>query len=72
MAANEWRAVVEPEPTGAAEKQKQRHLAAERCHAALEKVAKWESFVLDARIGLRVKAGQQTLLWVKEKMGWTL
>jgi hypothetical protein len=71
-AANEWRNVVQPDPsvTDPAEREKLRKASADRCHDALEKVAKWEGFTLDARIGLRVKAGQQTLLWVKGKKGW--
>ncbi len=38
--------------------------------ACLERVAKWESFVLDARIGLRVQTGLDSIKWVKRKRGW--
>ncbi|KAJ9148975.1 hypothetical protein NKR23_g4730 [Pleurostoma richardsiae] len=38
--------------------------------AHLEQVARWESFVLDARIGMRVQTGLDTVRWLKEKKGW--
>lgn len=41
------------------------------CQAALEKVAAWESFVLDARIGMRVQVGRDSVKWLKVKKGWS-
>lgn len=41
----------------------------DECQARLEKVYKWESFVLDARLGIRVQTGLETLKWVREKEG---
>ncbi|KAL2887688.1 Mitochondrial outer membrane protein iml2 [Ceratocystis lukuohia] len=43
---------------------------AKLCQSHLDKVANWEAFVLDARIGLRVQTGLETMKWFQAKMGW--
>ena len=40
------------------------------CLSLLEKVARWESFILDARMGLRVQAGLENVRWLISKNGW--
>jgi hypothetical protein len=41
----------------------------EEVQSWLDKVVKWETFVLDARIGMRVQTGLEVLKWWKKKMG---
>ena len=43
---------------------------AEECYAWLDKVAKWGPFLLDARVGMRVQTGMDTLRWYKREHGW--
>ncbi|KAH8168742.1 mitochondrial outer membrane protein IML2 [Sarocladium implicatum] len=42
----------------------------EECEALLEQVRGWESYSMDARIGMRVQSGFETLAWFRTKMGW--
>ncbi|KAI0478128.1 breast cancer protein [Xylaria cf. heliscus] len=41
----------------------------EDCEAWLDKVSRWESYVLDGRIGMRVQTGMDTLRWYKREHG---
>ncbi|KAG5982814.1 hypothetical protein E4U55_001308 [Claviceps digitariae] len=47
-----------------------RRARADECQAHLERVKTWESFMLDARVGMRVQSGLETLGWFRKKMGW--
>ncbi|GAP82811.1 putative mitochondrial outer membrane protein iml2 [Rosellinia necatrix] len=39
------------------------------CQSWLDKVSKWESYLLDGRIGMRVQTGMDTLRWYKREHG---
>ncbi|KAI1111847.1 breast cancer protein [Nemania sp. NC0429] len=39
----------------------------QECQAWLDKVAQWEGYVLDGRIGMRVQTGMDTLRWYKRE-----
>lgn len=38
------------------------------CQAELDKAKAWEPFVLEARLGMRVQCGLETLAWFRRKM----
>lgn len=42
----------------------------DECHNWLDKAAKWETYVLETRIGMRVQTGMDTLRWFKRDKGW--
>ncbi|KAI3331747.1 breast cancer protein [Xylariaceae sp. AK1471] len=39
------------------------------CQSWLDKVAKWEAYLLDGRVGMRVQTGMDTLRWYKREHG---
>ncbi|KAM0806562.1 putative Breast cancer protein [Seiridium cardinale] len=48
-----------------------RRKKADECQAWLDKCAGWGSYILDARIGMRVQTGMDTLRWYKRSKGWS-
>ncbi|KAL0935822.1 mitochondrial outer membrane protein iml2 [Colletotrichum truncatum] len=71
----ELRQPAADEPTDA---EAQAKLAAEyrkkktvECQEWLDKVVAWEAFVFDARLGMRVQSGLETLRWFKKKNNWS-
>lgn len=41
------------------------------CEEYLENVKTWGAFVLDARVGMKVQTGVDTISWLKGKKGWS-
>lgn len=41
------------------------------CYTILKKVAAWEAYVLDVRIGMRVGIADDTVEWLRKKKGWS-
>jgi hypothetical protein len=42
----------------------------EECATYLEKLVKWEAFLLDGRFGLRIQGGLDSVKWLRAKKGW--
>jgi hypothetical protein len=41
----------------------------ETCQSWLDKVAGWDAYLLDGRVGMRVQTGMDTLRWYKRENG---
>jgi hypothetical protein len=74
MAAAAWRDGCNPAkwPAGKGpdEVDAYRRRQTEDCLGYLEKLAKWESYVLDGRFGMRIQAALDSVKWLKSKKGW--
>lgn len=57
-------------PAAADEVDAYRRGKTDECQRYLEKLAKWEAFVLDGRFGMRIQAGLDSVKWLKGKKGW--
>ncbi|PFH59382.1 hypothetical protein XA68_12441 [Ophiocordyceps unilateralis] len=42
----------------------------DECEAELRRADEWEAFSLEARMGMRIQAGRQTVGWFRRKLGW--
>jgi hypothetical protein len=57
-------------PAAADEAEAYRRGKTDECQRYLEKLAKWEAYVLDGRFGMRIQAGLDSVKWLKGKKGW--
>ncbi|CAK7269379.1 Mitochondrial outer membrane protein iml2 [Sporothrix epigloea] len=57
-------------PSGELSVDAYRHQKVNESLAQLERVANWETFVLDARIGMKLRTGLDTVQWLKKKKDW--
>lgn len=57
-------------PSDAGETDQHRKAKADECLSLLETVAAWETYVLDARFGVRVQTGLDSVRWLKTSKGW--
>lgn len=48
-----------------------RQTKVKECEEYLEHVKTWDTFVLDARVGMKVKTGLDSIAWLRKKKGWT-
>lgn len=75
MAASAWLDACDPVhwPADASDDEVDAHRKkmVSSCEEYLRKVAAWEGFVLDARFGMRVQAGLDSVSWLKGKKKWT-
>ncbi|KAG5921955.1 hypothetical protein E4U42_005644 [Claviceps africana] len=71
LAVIAWTQCCNPPPELSGEEVLQyRRAKTDECQRHLERVKTWESFVLDARVGMRVQSGLETLRWFRRKMEW--
>ncbi|KAK7721130.1 Mitochondrial outer membrane protein iml2 [Diaporthe eres] len=72
MAALAWKEACDPKcwPAAADEADEYRRKKVAESQEYLDHVKTWESFVLDARIGMRVQTGADSIAWLKRKKNW--
>lgn len=72
MASLAWKEACDPKcwPAAAEEADEYRRKKVTESQEYLDHVKTWESFVLDARIGMRVQTGADSIAWLKRKKNW--
>lgn len=72
LAVLAWKESCDPQcwPTATKEVEAYRRAKVAECEKYLDQVRNWEAFVLDARVGMKVQTGLDTIAWFKGKKGW--
>lgn len=72
MAVTAWREACDPRcwPAEADKVDEYRRKRVEVAAEYLDHVKNWEMFVLDARIGMRVQTGMDSVAWLRRKKNW--
>ncbi|ROV99502.1 hypothetical protein VMCG_06371 [Cytospora schulzeri] len=72
MAVAAWRECCDPRawPAEPEKVDEYRLKKVNECQEYLDHVKIWEAFVLDARIGMRVQTGTDSIAWLKRKKNW--
>lgn len=72
LAVIAWKESCDPScwPADAQEIDAFRQQKVRECEEYLEHVKTWDTFVLDARVGMKVKTGIDSISWLKTKKGW--
>lgn len=72
LAVLAWKESCDPAcwPEDATQAETYRRDKVAECDKHLNEVRNWEAFVLDARVGMKVQTGADTIAWLKGKKGW--
>lgn len=72
LAVLAWRESCDPScwPADPKDVETYRRGRVRECEEYLEHVKTWETFMLDARVGMKVQTGIDSIAWLKRKKAW--